>query len=148
MCCHVHQTKHFNFVLLKGKFLQKHESDRAINTIWIIFKCLTQVYWTHVKGGVYHKDLKDGMISEPFVKSWKRYLHFAVTLYPPRGGVWPSNASNPADTKTMSGSNSLATGFTMVLHSKNATGHTWDWWIPLKIVQWKRPGTTIGTSQE
>lgn len=63
------------------------------------------------------------------------YLHFAVTLYPPRGGAWPSNASNPAETRTMSGSNSVATGFTTVLHSKKATGYTWEWQIPSKIVQ-------------
>lgn len=43
------------------------------------------------------------------------HVHLAVSLYPPRGGAWPSTASKPEDTRTTSGANSLAIGMTTVL---------------------------------
>lgn len=42
-------------------------------------------------------------------------LHLAERLYPPRGVGWPSTASKPDDTSTISGANSFAIGMTTVL---------------------------------
>lgn len=44
---------HFAFV--QWNFLQRHKTDRAVNTTPIIFKHLPSVYRTHVKGIVYRK---------------------------------------------------------------------------------------------